>query len=170
MDIYEPPAGALALISGPCWRRGENSNSKALALGHEALSGGGARRQRVPVIIPLFGGTRSVLIRCKRAAKQFLVVPQIRIKKQVAHAAAAGWGYNEIMNYHGTRTRCEPGASCTRETLPGGRGRCSSAMWKRPTTLILAIQMSRCLPSLLQSHHFTLQGKSVCSECALTPP
>lgn len=124
VDVYEPPAGVLALISGPRLQQGENSNSKALALGHQALSGGGARRQPVPVIIPLFGGTHSVLIRCKGAAKQYLVAPQIRIRKQVAHAAAAGCERNEIMNYQGTRSCCQPGASCTQVPLVGGRGGC----------------------------------------------
>lgn len=157
VDVYEPPAGALALISGPRLRRGENSNSKALALGHQALSGGGARRQPVPVIIPLFGSTHSVLIRCKGAAKQYLVVPQMRIRKQVAHAAAAGCERNEIMNYQGTRSCCEPGASCTQEPLVGGRGGLRSgqrsAMWKRPATLILTVQMSG-RPPLTPPPHF----------------
>lgn len=95
MDVYERPAGVLAIISGPRWWRGENSNSKALALGHQALSGA----RLAPVIIPTFGGMRSVLIRCKGAAKQFLVALQMRIKKQVAHAAAARlwvWWNNEL--------------------------------------------------------------------------
>lgn len=47
------------------------------------------RNQAVPVIIPLSGGTWSVLIRCMRAETQYLVSPQMRLENQAASAATA---------------------------------------------------------------------------------
>lgn len=46
--------------------------------------------QWVPAIIPLFGGTQLVLIRCKRAEKLYLAL-QMRREKHVSQPVAAGW-------------------------------------------------------------------------------
>lgn len=89
------------------------------------------------------------------------MAPRLGIKKQVTHAAAAGCEYNEIMNYRGTCSRCGPSESHSWVE----EGRQSSAMRKRPATLILGVQMSRCLPSFLQSPPVTQRGSSVSSKC-----
>ncbi|CAB1457534.1 unnamed protein product [Pleuronectes platessa] len=74
-----------------------DSNPKALALGQEALSTR-TRHQTAPVIIPLFGGTQPVPIRCKEAEKRDLVELQTRMEEHATQPAAARW--IEITKYH----------------------------------------------------------------------
>lgn len=50
------------------------------------------RNQAVPVIIPLSGGTWSVLIRCMKVETQYLMSLQMRLENHGAGSAAAAAG------------------------------------------------------------------------------
>lgn len=72
------------------WHSCVRSESRltALACGQEAHSPS-IRNKPMPVIIPLFRATHSVLIRCKRAEKVYLVALQMRMEEHVTQPAVA---------------------------------------------------------------------------------